>query len=186
VPDQLVDGGPMQRFEAMKADPDSPREIFTRLSEGETLKAIAAVWGCPKGAFVRWYMEDYGDLYDAALKVRAADLAVEALDISDEQALAVNAQGREFDPDVARDKLRIDTRKWVASKFDRARYGESVRVERNTAVVIDSGLVGFARELLNHIDTRPGIVRQHERQARIIDGVTLTIPPDENEEEGVI
>lgn len=158
----LSDHGPQQRFEAVKDDPSSPDGVFQRVCEGESLKDIAKAWEVPRGQFVRWFTESYSDLYDAALKVHAADLAMEAISIAD------------ADGDVPRDKLRVDTRKWVASKFDRDRYGEAVKVSRDVSISIDAGLVGFARDLLDHIDTRPGL---HQREVRVFDGATLTLPP---------
>lgn len=158
----LPDHGPQQRFEAVKDDPSSPDGVFQRVCEGESLKDIAKAWEVPRGQFVRWFTESYSDLYDAALKVHAADLAMEAISIAD------------ADGDVPRDKLRVDTRKWVASKFDRDRYGEAVKVSRDVSISIDAGLVGFARDLLDHIDTRPGL---HQREVRVFDGATLTLPP---------
>jgi len=158
----LPDHGPQQRFEAVKDDPSSPDGVFQRVCEGESLKDIAKAWEVPRGQFVRWFTESYSDLYDAALKVHAADLAMEAISIAD------------ADGDVPRDKLRVDTRKWIASKFDRDRYGEAVKVSRDVSISIDAGLVGFARDLLDHIDTRPGL---HQREVRVFDGATLTLPP---------
>jgi len=170
----LPDHGPQQRFEAVKDDPSSPDGVFQRVCEGESLKDIAKAWEVPRGQFVRWFTESYSDLYDAALKVHAADLAMEVLAIADEQHEVMKKDGTTYDPDVPRDKLRVDTRKWIASKFDRDRYGEAVKVSRDVSISIDAGLVGFARDLLDHIDTRPGL---HQREVRVFDGATLTLPP---------
>lgn len=130
----LPTGGPLARLEAVIADESVPDVVFQRVCDGETLRDIAKAWELPKGQFVRWFSTEHSELYDAALKVRADDLAHEALAISDEQALAVSKQGVEFDPDVPRDKLRIDTRLKLASRWDRKRYGEE-NESRNVAPV---------------------------------------------------
>lgn len=117
-------GGPLARLEAVIADESVPSVVFQRVCDGETLRDIAKAWELPKGQFVRWFSTEHSELYDAALKVRADDLAHEALAISDEQAEVVKESGDTYDPDVPRDKLRIDTRLKLASRWDRKRYGE--------------------------------------------------------------
>jgi hypothetical protein len=130
----LPTGGPLARLEAVIADESIPGVVFQRVCDGETLRDIAKAWELPKGQFVRWFSTEHADLYDAALKVRADDLAHEALSISDEQSEVVKENGDTFDPDVPRDKLRIDTRLKLASRWDRKRYGEE-NESRNVAPV---------------------------------------------------
>jgi hypothetical protein len=118
-----VDPGPLARLEAVKADETAPNVIFQRLCDGETLKEIARSWELPKGRFAEWFTVKHADLYDAALKVRADELAHETLEIADEQAEVVKKDGGTYDPDVARDKLRVETRLKLAAQWDRSRYG---------------------------------------------------------------
>jgi hypothetical protein len=117
------DPGPMARFAALKAGAEWPKVIFQRVADGETLKDLSREWELPRGEFVSWYTTEHSELYDAALKVRADELAHESLTIADEQAEVVKKDGTKFDPDVARDKLRVDTRIRILEKWDRARYG---------------------------------------------------------------
>lgn len=117
------DPGPMARFEVVKASADMPKVIFHRVSEGESLKGLAKEWELPRGEFVSWYMTEYSELYDAALKVRADELAHDCIAISDEQAEVERKDGSKFDPDVPRDKLRVDARLKMLEKWDRPRYG---------------------------------------------------------------
>lgn len=121
----------MARLDAVKADQGAPSVIFQRLTDSETLQQIARAWGLPKGRFVEWFTTQHAELYDTALKVRADNLAHEALSISDEQNEVVKENGQTFDPDVPRDKLRIDTRLKIASKWDRSRYGDKQDVNVN-------------------------------------------------------
>lgn len=118
-----ADPGPLARLDAVKADAAAPSVIFQRLCERETLAQIARAWGLPKGRFVEWFTVEHQGLYDAALKVVAADLAHESVEIADEQAEVVRENGTKFDPDVLRDKLRVETRLRLAGHWDRARYG---------------------------------------------------------------
>ena len=148
--------GPMERLEQVKADQSAPSVIFQRLTDGETLPQVAKSWSVPKGEFVKWFTTEHMQLYDTALKVRAADLALEALEISDGvpvQAVGPDGKGL-FDeagkpvlvePSVARDKLRAATRQWHAARFDRARFGEhsgvKVEVEDKRAPVDRTAMV---------------------------------------------
>lgn len=121
------DPGPLARLEEVKADLSTPNVVFQRLCEGESLKAIAKAWAVPKGQFVLWFMTEHRQLFDDAERVRAQDLKGEALDIADEQAEVVREAGGTFDPDVPRDKLRVDTRLKLIEKLDRERFGKQVQ-----------------------------------------------------------
>jgi len=139
---QRLDPGPMARLEALKADKDLPAEIFRLLTDEKpfTLAQIARLerFGFPKGEFVKWFTETHGPLYDLALKVRAADYAFDAMQAALE-ATPTN---------VAVKKLQVDVAKWLASRYDRGRFGESVRVEKSVTFEVDAGLVGTIGELL--------------------------------------
>jgi len=123
----------MARFEADKADASTPGKVFELLTDPEgrtpdgkpwTLRRIAKAWGVPRGRFVEWFTTAHAELYDAALKVRADELAHQALEIAD------------GDGDVARDSLGVNTRLKLASKWDRKRYGEEAEAVRVTPVTI--------------------------------------------------
>jgi hypothetical protein len=121
--------GPMERLAALKADPAFPRVVFQRMTDGEkpeSLRDIAKELQVPRGLFVEWFVTEHPALYDAALKVRAAEYGEEAVSIAD---LAT--------PDTVQvEKLRADTRLKVASKWDRARYGEADAGPKGPAVLI--------------------------------------------------
>ena len=149
----VADPGPMARFESVKADPDSPSVIFQRMTADapETLAQIAKAWKVPKGRFVEWFTTVHAALYDAALKVRAADLAFGAM----QDALDATPET------VSVARLRSDVALKLAAKFDRARFGETVRVEKEVSVLVDAGLLGSAAELLR-LMTDKGRVIEHE------------------------
>lgn len=124
------DPGPLARLEEVKADASVPGMVFGRICDGETLREIAKEWRLPRGRFVEWFTTEHAVLYDSALKVRADDLAHEALVISDTE--------RE---EVPRDKLRVDTRFRLAAKWDRKRYGEEQ--ERMVVAPVTIQIGGF-------------------------------------------
>ena len=116
-----MDSGPMARLEVVVVDAATPGVVFQRVSDGETLKEIAKAWGVPVGRFTQWYMTEHGELYDAALKVRADQDAAETVEIADGVSLE----------DVPKAKLQIDSRKWRSGKWDRERYGEKTEVKHS-------------------------------------------------------
>lgn len=92
--------------------------ICERLSDGESLRAICSEQGMPRKATVfRWLAEDkaFCDQYARAREEQAEGLADEIVSISD---------GGGEDSDVQRDRLRVDARKWVASKLKPKKYGD--------------------------------------------------------------
>ena len=133
----------MARLESLKSDEHVPSEIFHRLTDeprvhvegqGEryaTLRDIAREWKLPKGKFTEWFMTSHGDLYEAALKVRACDLATDAL----QAALDATPET------VGVAKLRAEIALKIAGKWDRARYGDALKVEREVKFTADAGLL---------------------------------------------
>jgi hypothetical protein len=118
---------PLARLDEVKADPTTMSVISQRVAEGETLKEIALAWQVPAGLLLRWVQEDderWAE-YERSLALRADALIAETVAISDEQNEVVKENGQTFDPDVPRDKLRIDTRLKVAARYDRRRFGNT-------------------------------------------------------------
>ncbi len=143
----------MARLVDVMSDEDAPAEVFRLLTDdpAKTLPEVAKLWGVPKGRFVEWFSVRHADLYDTALKVIAADLAIRAM-----QA-AIDATPE----DVAVRKLQADVALKLASRFDRMRFGESVRVERTVSVTADAGLIGTMGRLLS-------LVASGQRPLRIV------------------
>lgn len=115
-------------------------EICSRLAMGESLRAI-----CGKdrddfiphiGTVLRWVSErpDFREQYTRAREVQAETMADEIVSIAD------GGEGAKFaDPDALaqmtqRDRLRVDARKWVASKLLPKKYGDKVEVEHSGSI----------------------------------------------------
>ena len=83
------DPGPSLRLEGVKAAANTADVVFARLTDvdrPETLSEIAKAWQVPVGRFVQWFTTEHEALYDAALKVLAAQDAVDVVRIADEAA----------------------------------------------------------------------------------------------------
>jgi hypothetical protein len=131
----VIDPGPLARLDHVIAQPDTMSVIVQRLTDGEPLRAIARAWKVPYGRLAEWIVEDVDRTaaYERALRIWADSLAQEAVAIADEQAEVVKGNGETFDPNVARDKLRIETRLRLAGKWDRQRYGERLQHQHTGA-----------------------------------------------------
>lgn len=111
--------------------------ICERLTEGESLRAICREDEMPGIATVFRWLEahlEFRDQYARARELQADVFADELTEISDdarndwmkrnhgEDAPAWVANGEH----IQRSRLRIDTRKWIASKLKPKRYGEKL------------------------------------------------------------
>ena len=101
-------------------------EIFERMSEGEALRNILMDDDMPSTqTFYRWIDEDENKSkqYARASRKRADAIFEGVLDIADN-----NTADRCSDNAVAvqRDRLRVDARKWIASKLNPKKYGDKV------------------------------------------------------------
>lgn len=112
--------------------------ICERLADGESLRTICLDEDMPSKATVfKWLgrFPEFADQYARAREEQAESFADELVAISDEQETAVKdgAGGTTmvvFDATaVARNRLRIDARKWVASKLKPKKYGDKIQQE---------------------------------------------------------
>lgn len=110
--------------------------ITERIADGESLRSICADEAMPaKSTVFKWLSQhaDFADQYARAREEQAETLASEIVAIADEnQGRALLAgEGEEvavvFDATaVARNRLRVDARKWVAAKLKPKVYGDKI------------------------------------------------------------
>ena len=108
-------------------------EVCRRIAEGESLRRITRDPHIPSlGTVIKWRREVPGFLqqYAQAMEDRADTYADEIIDIADEEA----------DPQKAR--VRVDARKWVASKLKSKAYGDKVdhKHEGNVGFTVVTGV----------------------------------------------
>jgi hypothetical protein len=92
--------------------------ICARIAEGESLRAICRDADTPSMASIfKWLREhpEFAEQYTRAREQQAEAYADEIADIAD------NGE------DVNRDRLRIDSRKWIASKLKPKKYGDKIQ-----------------------------------------------------------
>jgi hypothetical protein len=121
--------------------------ICARIANGESLRAICADEDMPASSTVfLWLAEHAGfsEQYARAREAQAEHLAAEIVAIADEECTMVRASkhgAKADDPEsgevevvfdataVARNRLRVDARKWVAAKLKPKVYGDRVTTE---------------------------------------------------------
>lgn len=111
-------------------------EICERIANGESLRAICSAEHMPAKAMVfRWLQnrKDFSDRYEKSRESQADSLVDDILSIADsgENDTYIDEQGnKRVDTDcIARSRLRVDARKWIAAKLRPIRYGDKVTQE---------------------------------------------------------
>ena len=119
--------------------------ILERVADGESLNHICSSEDMPsRKAFFDWVAKDPSiqAQYELAISLRADIHAEEILAIADEEVTMIkrskHSGGEEegleqevvFDPTaVARNRLRVDARKWILSKMAPKKYGDKIMQE---------------------------------------------------------
>lgn len=119
-------------------------ELCQRVSDGDSLKVVCKDWDVPYGKVAAWLIDDpaRAEKYATALRLSADALAAEALEIADTTEAGTRvketADGTETVTEdmLGHRKLRIETRLKLASKWDRARYGDSLQVQHSGETVV--------------------------------------------------
>jgi hypothetical protein len=111
--------------------------ICERLMAGESLRKICTDADMPTQSTVyRWLdqFEPFQEQYARAREIQADTLADQILDIADDGSNDTypvddtGATGTNHDV-IARSRLRVDARKWMASKLAPKKYGEKLQQE---------------------------------------------------------
>jgi hypothetical protein len=106
-------------------DPQIAEEICWRMACGQSLRSICRDPGMPPESTVRWWHiydhEGFAAQYARAREAQADCWASEIVDLADETLADANH--------VAKARLQIDARKWVASKLLPRKYSERVSAE---------------------------------------------------------
>jgi hypothetical protein len=114
---------------------DTADAICERIAEGESLRSICRDESMPSLSSVfKWLsaQPEFADQYARGREAQADTLADEIVDIADDgKRDYVDADGvRTVDHDhIARARLRVDARKWIASKLKPKKYGERIQQE---------------------------------------------------------
>ena len=111
-------------------------EICNHIADGKSLRTIAAMENMPAQSTIMLWLDgtrpEFSEQYARAHEAYADKLAEETLLIADDssQDTYVDADGNvKTDTEaIQRSKLRVDTRKWLASKKAPKKYGDKVAI----------------------------------------------------------
>lgn len=128
--------------------------ILARLEAGESLNEICRTPGMPSPAAVLKRADaepDFCERYASARAIGYARLAEEILEISDEIDVRAKYDGEDVtlamdSTAVARNKLRVDTRKWILAKMLPKVFGERQTIDANIKHTGDDLILQLAAE----------------------------------------
>lgn len=134
---------------ASKKSPALLATICERIASGESLRSICSSEGMPAmSAVFTWLSDDdkFQEQYAHAREAQAEAFADEIVAIADEPPNVVPVKGGEEGETtevqldgaaIQRQRLRIDARKWVASKLKPKKYGDKVDVEHGGTLTVE-------------------------------------------------
>ena len=146
--------------------PDSDRamaELCDHITAGGHLAEFAKARGFSYTSMRRWIDDDAAGraaMYARAREERADKLADEIVAIADELDVQAKHDGEDVTlvldaAAIQRNRLRVDARKWVASKLKPRTYGEKLDVTQQVTIkdVPDDELTRRAAEILAMVTT---------------------------------
>lgn len=138
------------RYVELIERPDTLEVISQRVADEGSLALICKSLDVPHGRVLAWLMADAARyaVYLRALEVYAHEKVSETIAIADEQKEAVRKDGGTYDPDVARDALRINTRFRAAKHHAPGLYAEKVEVKHSGVITMSHALQGIAARRL--------------------------------------
>jgi len=122
---------------AQKLDAIGEEVIFERVANCDYYETIAKDYGVSRHALMNWLRANE-DMYAHAREARADKLAEEIILISDDSSrdTIIDEDGNERTNQevVARSRLRVDSRKWLASKMMPKKYGDKLDITADVKV----------------------------------------------------
>lgn len=147
-------------------DAETVEDIMVSIAMGSTVQAACdkALRGDMVAQFYRLVLKDpvIKELYEEARQIQAEKMAIDdIIDISDDAAEDTTWDGKGNSAAVNRARLKVDSRKWIASKLHHKRFGDRIQQDVTANIVVDHA----AR-----------LEAARKRKARVID-----ITPEESE-----
>lgn len=111
--------------------------ILAELMTGRSLRSILRDPGMPnRDTVYRWIVfdKDKSDQYARATEIRADEIFDELINISDDSGddIITLDNGKDVinHKVILRDRLRIDTRKWILARMNPKKYGDRIEVDQ--------------------------------------------------------
>lgn len=130
--------------------PEMAAKLCEHIANGLSLRAIAAIPDMPATSTIMAWLDgarpEFSEQYARAREAQADKMAEDIIAIADEECTMIRASkhGPDGDDDgmqevvfdttaVARNRLRVDARKWLASKLAPKKYGDKIQNEHTGA-----------------------------------------------------
>ena len=111
--------------------------VLTGIHEGASMRKACIAAGVPSATFIDWVEKDpvLAEQYACAREVMLDKMADDLLEISDE-AVPSTVTGGLDSAAVAKQRLQVDTRKWLLSKLAPKKYGERQTLEHEGGIAL--------------------------------------------------
>ena len=121
---------------------DILEEVLVSIAMGATVHgACATVFMEDRvDSFYKLIMRDHNakEAYEEARMIQAEKMAIDdIIEISDDKSLDETIEGKPNSAAVNRSRLKVDSRKWIASKLHYKRFGDRIQQDIEQNVVID-------------------------------------------------
>lgn len=155
---------------------DQIDDVLAQISLGKTVKQAFAACGLPKerlGSLYRILLQDKAirSLYDEARELQAECLADDIIDIADETEFDRDMDGKADHEVINRSRVRIDSRKWLSSKWNMKRFGDNKHVQVDGDLHVNhAAILTGGRKRLEALDQkRKGVTIENEDGRVVID-----------------
>lgn len=122
---------------AERLDAIGEEVIFARIANCEFIHKIAESYGMSAGSLHAW-LNARPEMYACARDQQADKLVADMLEIADDGSndtyMDENGNERTNTEVVARSRLRVDARKWLAGKMNAKKYGDRLNVDADVKV----------------------------------------------------
>jgi hypothetical protein len=124
-------------------------EILERIANGESLAAALRQPGMPSYALAKIHLRSdpaLREAYDQAIEDRAALLAEELIELAD-TPIPEGLDPASRSAWVQHLRVRLDTRKWIASRVYRQLYGDKVEISTQVQVDLSAAMDAAEKRL---------------------------------------
>ena len=119
--------------------------VCARVADCVTLQVIANDAGVSKGSLIAW-LHGHADQYARAREAQADKLVEDILAIADDGSNDTYTDEEGFERTnhdvIARSRLRVDARKWLAGKMAPKKYGDKLEIEGTMKTLVLKDLSG--------------------------------------------
>lgn len=142
----VAEGMALPRKETVHYSDELGEAICAYIAEGMVLPKICKMPGMPTMRNIFYWVvknPEFKIKYELASEVRAEVMIEEMIEIADdksEDCLQDTWNGKTFDVEnrefIQRSRVRIETRKWIASKIKPKKYGDRQTIEHDGSLTI--------------------------------------------------